>query len=92
MIKIQSCSDNITDHNATTACFEYDMLLPEWPHAGPYPAPCFGSFGIQRRLKQLVFIRNYIVQGQYRGSRLVQKKAETMMVPRGFAQPAGILT
>ena len=40
------------------------MLLPEWPHAGPYPAPCFGSFGIRRILKQLVFIHNYIVQGQ----------------------------
>ena len=85
MTKIRSCSDNITDHNATTACFEHNMLLPEWPHAGPYPAPCFGSFGIRRILKQLVFIHNYIVQGQ-------QKKAERRMVPRGFAQPTGILT
>ena len=85
MTKIRSCSDNITDHNATTACFEHNMLLPEWPHAGPNPASCFGTFGIQRILKQLVFIHDYIVQGQ-------QKKAETRMVPREFAQPTGILT
>ena len=69
MTKIRSCSDNITDHNATAACFEHNMLLPEWPHAGPYPAPCFGSFGIRRILKQLVFIHNYIVQGQLLGAK-----------------------